>query len=261
MKDRQDSVPKGWLARAAHKRAVRALVRQLDYQKKKAEWAVGSEDEFFRSNFLRAQVVRRRLESEVPISGSSKVLEVGSGAHGLIFGFGPCLGVGIDPLAAEYKILFPKFQNSALTAAAAGERLPFADATFDAVLSDNVIDHAERPFAIIDEMVRVLRPGGVFYFTVNVHHGFYDLTSRLHGAWNAAGLRLELSAFADHTVHLTEKRISGYLRGTGLRIVDERDNVVETIREQRTAKALDPDSLLKKLFFKNALYELIAVKE
>jgi SAM-dependent methyltransferase len=171
------------------------------------------------------------------------------------------VGVGIDPLAADYKSLFPKFQNSAMTVAAAGEHLPFADESFDVVLSDNVIDHAERPLSIVDEMVRVLRRGGIFYFTVNVHHAIYDLASRAHGAWNAVGIKIELSAFADHTVHLTEARISEHLRKTGLSVVEERSNVDETRREQRAARGFDPDSLLKRLFFKNALYELIAVRK
>lgn len=250
----------GWLARARRSRAARALERQLDYQRKKASWAAETEDELFRTNFLRSQVVRRRLENVAPISATAKVLEVGSGAHGLIFGFGPCLGVGIDPLAAEYKSLFPKFQNSSLTVAAAGERLPFEDAFFDVVLTDNVIDHAEEPLTIVDEMTRVLKQGGIFYFTVNIHHRFYDLASKAHGAWNALGLRLELSAFADHTVHLTESDISKYLHASGLDIIEERSNLAETSAEQRAAKRFDPDSLLKKAFFKNALYELIAKK-
>jgi SAM-dependent methyltransferase len=42
------------------------------------------------------------------------------------------------------------------------ERLPFPDATFDVVYSWGVIHHSERPDAIVSEIRRVLRPGGVF---------------------------------------------------------------------------------------------------
>ena len=42
------------------------------------------------------------------------------------------------------------------------ETLPFADDTFDVVYSWGVIHHSERPEAIIAEIRRVLKPGGVF---------------------------------------------------------------------------------------------------
>ena len=42
-------------------------------------------------------------------------------------------------------------------------RLPFADRTFDAVLSCGVLEHVEDPDASLDEISRVLVPGGTFY--------------------------------------------------------------------------------------------------
>ena len=41
--------------------------------------------------------------------------------------------------------------------------LPFADATFDAVLSMGVLEHVMDPDASLDEIHRVLVPGGTFY--------------------------------------------------------------------------------------------------
>ncbi|MFZ0216633.1 MAG: class I SAM-dependent methyltransferase [Candidatus Dormiibacterota bacterium] len=43
---------------------------------------------------------------------------------------------------------------------AAGEHLPFRDGAFDAVLSNEVIEHVRDDRAAVAEMVRVLRPGG-----------------------------------------------------------------------------------------------------
>lgn len=42
-------------------------------------------------------------------------------------------------------------------------RLPFADRTFDAVLSCGVLEHVEDPDASLEEISRVLVPGGTFY--------------------------------------------------------------------------------------------------
>ena len=250
----------GWIDEKRKERGRRALQRQLAYQEDKAR-LIGEAAESMQNVFLRSQRVRKILERFRPISDSDTVLEVGSGAHGLIFGFGNKTRVGVDPLAAEYKRIFPKWQAAASTAAAIGEELPFADESFDIVLSDNVIDHAEQPLKIIDEIVRVMKPGGILYFTVNVHHPIYDTVSRAHGFWNAAGLKLELSAFADHTVHLTDARIRSEFARQPLRIVEQSSTVAETKKAQRRLPLRNADALLKKMFFKNALYTLIALKD
>jgi ubiquinone/menaquinone biosynthesis C-methylase UbiE len=43
--------------------------------------------------------------------------------------------------------------------------LPFEDRSFDTVLSCGVLEHVEHPDASLDEIRRVLRPGGTFYIT------------------------------------------------------------------------------------------------
>ena len=249
----------GWSERVIKQRGRRALERQLEYQEAKALSLRGKANDLATANFLRSQIIRKRLAEYLAIDEGTSVIEVGSGPHGLIFGFGACRGVGIDPLAVDYKRLFPELQCRANTVAAIGEELPFGDASFDVVLSDNVIDHATRPLAIVDELVRVLRPGGVLYFTVNVHHPVYELVSKAHGAWNAVGIKVELSAFADHTVHLTENRIESYFEKFPVDILHQSSTVNGTRSAFRRTKARNAD-LLKKLFFKNALFELIARK-
>jgi ubiquinone/menaquinone biosynthesis C-methylase UbiE len=251
----------GWLANKHHERSIRALERQLEYQRKKAEALRGEESKTFMTFWSKSQFKRQMLQKIHPITPETRVLEVGSGAHGLIFGFGECVGVGVDPLAVHYKNLFPTWQKNVPTIAAIGEQLPFADASFDVVLSDNVIDHAEAPIEIIYELVRVLKPGGLLYFTVNVHHPFYSFASDLHGFWNALGVPLELSAFADHTVHLTPEKVSKIFNELPLEILEQKNNVAETKRNQKQAKMRNFDAGLKKLFYKNALFELTAIRK
>ncbi len=44
-----------------------------------------------------------------------------------------------------------------------GMRLPFADASFDISHSSNVIEHVTDPQGFVDEMIRVICPGGVMF--------------------------------------------------------------------------------------------------
>jgi SAM-dependent methyltransferase len=166
--------------------------------------------------------------------------------------------MGVDPLACDYAALFPAWQRRAQTVAAAGERLPFADSSFDIVLCDNVVDHAEGPADIVRELARVLAPGGLLYFTVNFHHPFYNAAARLHAAWNAAGLRYEIGPFADHTVHLTLDAARKLFQDLPLRLLEERHNETEARAHARRRTPRHAGDLLKRLFFKNALYEVIA---
>ena len=46
----------------------------------------------------------------------------------------------------------------------AGERLPFTDASFDAVVCMEVLEHVDDAAAVVAEAARVLRPGGIFAF-------------------------------------------------------------------------------------------------
>ena len=169
--------------------------------------------------------------------------------------------VGVDPLADHYAELFPAWQGRVPTVAAGGEQLPFADSSFDVVLCDNVVDHATSPRRIVEEIARVLAPGGLLYFTVNVHHPFYHLAASAHAAWRAAGIPVEITPFADHTVHLTLAAARRLFAATPLRIVRECDTIDEEKRQVSAMKMRHMGDRLKRLFFKNALYEVIAVRE
>lgn len=242
-------------------RGWRALERQADYQRQKSDELRRDEAKVSHTCFLAVQELRKRIGKFREITADDKLIEVGSGAHGHVFWFGCKNSVGVDPLAVDYKNLLPAWQTAAPTVAAFGENLPFPSEEFDIVISDNVIDHAAHPLGVLDEIVRILKPGGLLYFTVNVHHKLYDLASRAHGMWNAAGLKVELSAFADHTVHFTESQIRKAVRKLPIQILDESSTVNQTQQQQRRSIGLDPDSILKAAFFKNANYELIATKQ
>lgn len=245
----------------AHRRAQRALERQLDYQRQKAQKIRGQEPQLISAMKQASANACAQLQEVRPIGDDARVLEVGSGAHGLIFYFGTRKAIGVDPLAHHYAALFPAWQRNGVTISAFGEALPFAGGSFDVVLCDNVVDHAESPARIVAEIVRVLSPNGVLYFTVNVHHAIYSVASEFHGAWQRLGVPFEIGPFADHTVHLTIARARDLFAGQPLRMVRETTDLeLAKARARHTAPRHAGDRL-KRVFFKNALYTLIAVRE
>ena len=241
------------------RRAKRALERQLAYQQRKAERLKGHEAAIIDQMKAHSEAVRSKLEAVRPIAPNAKVLEVGSGAHGLIFYFDAAQKVGVDPLADHYATLFPAWQGRATTVTAFGEALPFEDASFDVVLCDNVVDHAESPRRIVEELARVLEPGGLLYFTVNIHHPAYHAAATIHAAWRALGVPFEVTPFADHTAHLTAAAARQLFAGTPFEIVQQRDTIAETKCARPVIR--HAGDRLKRFFFKNALYEVIAVRE
>jgi SAM-dependent methyltransferase len=248
----------GLLENGLKRRAKRALDRQLAYQQSKALRVKGNEQAVVAAMIAHSREVRDKIEKVQAISPEARVLEVGCGAHGLIFFFGAKDGVGVDPLADHYRKLFPEWQDRARTIAAPGEHLPFEDASFDLVLCDNVVDHAENPRRILEEIARVLAPGGMLYFEVNVHHGFYHAAATAHAGWRALGVPLEITPFADHTVHLTRGAARALFDGLPFRIVSETDDIEEVKR--RAFAPRHAGDRLKRLFFKNARYEVIALR-
>jgi SAM-dependent methyltransferase len=104
----------------------------------------------------------------------------------LILG-GASLGVGVDLLvhdpaisAVESDIVFGPRTNLVCDA----HRIPFEDATFDAVVAQAVLEYVFDPFRVVDEIHRVLRPRGFVYaespFMQQVHGGAYDFFRFTH---------------------------------------------------------------------------------
>lgn len=66
---------------------------------------------------------------------------------------------GIDPH-------FPSLRRnpSPITACAFADHLPFRGETFDLVTANMVVEHIDSPSVVLNEVLRVLRPGGLFLF-------------------------------------------------------------------------------------------------
>lgn len=203
--------------RVSHKRWLFAQQNELEYQKRKAiqlAAAMQSVDTLARSN---SESVSAYLSNLGVFSGDGLTVEVGSGASGLIWHWPGKNRIAIDPLAHFFRMSFDKIQsNGPHIIQARGEGLPLPDHCADTVLSDNVLDHVENPLAYLVECRRILKPGGVFYLTIDVHHPIYWSIGRFYNLLFGLGLRLKVPAFPHHPFHFTADRVTRLVDEAGL---------------------------------------------
>jgi 2-polyprenyl-6-hydroxyphenyl methylase / 3-demethylubiquinone-9 3-methyltransferase len=121
-----------------------------------------------RVGYLRNVIARLSLRP-----ADSTALDVGCGG-GIMAEEVAAMGfrvTGVDPSAESIATARAHAARSGLAieyTRAPGERLPFADATFDLVYCCDVLEHVEHLQPVIDEAARVLKPGGVYlYDTIN----------------------------------------------------------------------------------------------
>ncbi len=98
------------------------------------------------------------LGTRVPLAGS-RALDVGGGA-GYLTAALRSAGARCVLVDADAGELAWRGAPSPCSVLADGTRLPVPDGAADLVVSSNVLEHVATPFALLDEMARVLRPGG-----------------------------------------------------------------------------------------------------
>ena len=133
----------------------------------------------------------------------------------------------VEALDIEFDRVVSAREETPHALVAAGEHIPFADNTFDTILSHEVIEHVQDDRLSAQEMVRVLKPGGrivIFcpnrwypfethghYWKGEYHFGNTPLINYLPDHWR--------NQLAPHVKAYTASGIKGLFEGEAIKIV------------------------------------------
>ena len=116
--------------------------------------------------------ILKKLQARYPAVTRKRLLDLGCGTGGMSIAaagqYDQVAGVDValrwlvmgQQRLAEQKVSLPLICANA-------ESLPFRDGTFQTVVADAVVEHVRSSVGMRDETLRVLEPGGAFFFTTN----------------------------------------------------------------------------------------------
>jgi ArsR family transcriptional regulator len=168
---------------AARVLAERARVASDSFRSKGADW-----DEM-RALDLPAQAVEDALLGLIPAEAAGRLLDIGTGTGRVLELLAPRVhqALGVDAskamlALARARLAGPEFGHCAVRLADM-YRLPLPDASFDTVVLQMVLHHAEDPAGVVTEAARVLAPGGRLLLIDLAEHQRTDLTGKLAHRW------------------------------------------------------------------------------
>ncbi len=148
------------------------------------EWssAQKGEEKYFEAEYLKNDCFLLDMERSVALANiimknvstidtsknrDLRVIEIGCGPIGLIWGFPYPELYGIDPLHDSYccnkQIINLRKKKHVKYSKAQGEKINFPDRYFDLTMCHNVLDHVENARAVINEIIRITKDDGIIY--------------------------------------------------------------------------------------------------
>ena len=202
----------------SEKRWLIAQQYQRTYQQQKALQIYGYEKDIIFDRSIHAKRVCNLLSPFLTLTDSNRILEVGSGPHGIGFFLNTGDRYGIDSLAGFYHHKFSSLQvgSKVKTICGKGEQLPFRAETFNLIICDNVLDHTMNPELVIKETQYVLKKNGVLFLAVDVHSWAGHLLSLIHE--RLIGQFIILKWFGSHPFYFRYKDVVQLLNRYGFRI-------------------------------------------
>lgn len=159
--------------------------------------------------FLARRALRREIAALAP-QCSGRLLDVGCGSkpYRTLFSTEDYVGLEIDSAYARERGFADLYYD--------GRRFPLDDASFDVILCNQVLEHVFNPDEFLQEIARVLKPGGKLLLTVpfvwDEHEQPYD-----YARYSSFGLRHLLSqhglTIAVHRKTLPNLSLLGQLSG------------------------------------------------
>jgi SAM-dependent methyltransferase len=125
-----------------------------------------------RRQIARAEVVRVLREAAIadPAFFDGKVvLDIGSGPLGFPDACPARVSLSVDPLHERYAAHGLLLAGSpAIHLSVGAERIPLLSGSIDVIVARNALDHVDDPAAVLAEIQRLLRPGGVLIANFDV---------------------------------------------------------------------------------------------
>ncbi|HEX8835155.1 MAG TPA: methyltransferase domain-containing protein [Abditibacteriaceae bacterium] len=136
-----------------------------------------------RPQLLQARQAQAPHETEIGEQGGAdalRLLDIGCGTganlpmlHAFVGPAGALTGIDFSPLALEFARSHPESKNADLQQADA-LNLPFDDNSFDIVTMLDVLEHLSDDERALQEVRRVLRPGGVYVWSVPAYQKLWS---------------------------------------------------------------------------------------
>jgi SAM-dependent methyltransferase len=166
------------------RQSLRNLVAEADPEHIKRGWASDhAHPEPWNWDYLCLRAMQQQIAAEPP-PRARVILDVGVGPrpyHALISASDHYIGLDID-------------RQPGVTLLGDGHCLPLRAASVDLVVSFQVLEHVARPEIVVEEMLRVLRPGGRLLVSIP---GNWPFHGHDYWRWTHEGIERLFGQFAD----------------------------------------------------------------